>query len=211
MIQINKDLYQYCVDHSEPISELLQDIERTTYLKTILPQMLSGPLQGRLLAMICHLIQPSCILELGTFTGYATLCMAEGLAPDGKIISIDHNEEILYQAQKNIDKSKYKDRIELHHGDAKKIIPSIDMTFDFIFIDASKRDYSIYYDLLIDKLRKGGLILADNILWSEKVIAKKRDSMTMELDAFNKKVLQDDRVDNFILPFRDGINMIRKK
>jgi len=211
MIQINKDLYQYCVDHSEPISELLQDIERTTYLQTILPQMLSGPLQGRLLAMICHLIQPSYILELGTFTGYATLCMAEGLAPDGKIISVDHNEELLYQAQKNIDKSKYKDRIELHHGDAKKIIPFLDMTFDFIFIDASKRDYSIYFDLLIDKLRKGGLILADNILWSEKVIAKKRDSMTMELDAFNKKVLHDDRVENFILPFRDGINMIRKK
>jgi caffeoyl-CoA O-methyltransferase len=173
--------------------------------------MISGPLQGRLLTMLCHLIQPKTILELGTFTGYATLCMAEGLASGGTIISIDHNEEILHQAQKNINKSKYKANIELHHGDGKTIIPSLNHSFDFVFIDASKRDYSIYYDLIIDKLRRGGLILADNILWSEKVIAKKRDSLTMELDAFNKKVVNDDRVENFILPFRDGINMIRKK
>jgi len=203
-------LYEYCVEHSTPMDQLLYELDRETHLKTLAPRMSSGPIQGRILSLISNLVRPKYILEIGTFTGFATLNLVRGLQPDGELVTIEVNAELQYISNKYFEKSGYGDRIIQHIGDAKEIIPTLDHEFDLIFLDAGKKDYPIYYDLILPKLRSGGLILADNILWSGKILDEKMDKTSVILDAFNKQVLEDPRVENVILPLRDGINVIRK-
>lgn len=203
-------LYDYCVEHSTPMDELLYELDRETHLKTLAPRMSSGPIQGRILSLISNLIRPKYILEIGTFTGFATLNLVRGLQPDGKLITVEVNAELQYISNKYFTKSGYGDQITQLIGNAKKIIPTLDYEFDLIFLDAGKKDYPVYYDLILPKLRTGGIILADNILWSGKILDEKMDKTSVILDAFNKQVVDDPRVENVILPLRDGINVIRK-
>ena len=203
-------LYDYCVEHSTPMDELLYELDRETHLKTLAPRMSSGPIQGRILSLISNLIRPKYILEIGTFTGFATLNLVRGLHPDGELVTVEVNAELQYISNKYFAKSGYGDSITQLIGNAKEIIPSLDYEFDLIFLDAGKKDYPIYYDLILPKLRTGGIILADNILWSGKILDEKMDKTSVILDKFNKQVLEDPRVENVILPLRDGINVIRK-
>ena len=205
-----KNITKYCERLTTPHSDLLYQLERETNLKTLAPQMMSGHLQGQLLSMLSELIQPTVAVEIGTFTGYAALCIARGLTPNGKLYTIEVNEEMEYLIQKYIDKAEMQDKIELLIGDAATIIPSLPNPFDLVFIDAGKRFYSAHFDLVIDKVRPGGMILVDNVLWSGKVTLAKHDKDTQIIHSFNEKVLQDERVENVLLPIRDGINIIRK-
>ena len=173
-----------------------------------MPRMLSGHLQGRVLAMISHMVRPHRILEIGTYTGYSALCMAEGLAQGGKIITIDINEELEQKVRGHF--RSWEDKVEYRIGNALQIIPTLNDVFDLVFIDADKNNYSNYFDLVIDKVRPGGFILADNVLWSGKVLNKNPDADTRAITAFNQKILNDSRVENVLLPIRDGIMMIRK-
>ena len=175
------------------------------------PRMLSGHLQGRFLSLISHLMQPKRVLEIGTFTGYSALCLAEGLAEDGILYALEANDELEYLIQEYIEKGNFQDKIKLIIGNALEIMPTINEVFDLVFIDAGKRDYPLYYDLAIDKVRSGGLIIADNILWSGKVADDKKDLDTRMIDDFNKKIHADERVENILLPLRDGLMMARKK
>ncbi len=160
--------------------------------------------------MISKLLGPSRILEIGTFTGYATLCMAEGLAEGGKIITLEANDELEKMTRGFFEQSEYSGRIELRIGDALQILPKLDEKFDLVFIDAKKRDYPLYFDLIIDKINQGGLILSDNILWSGKVLNKEKDKTTQIIHGYNQKILNDPRVENILLPLRDGLNIARK-
>lgn len=207
------ELYPYCEKHSKSHSKLLQKLERETHLKTTSPQMICGQLQGRLLSFLSHLIQPVYILEIGTFTGYSALCLAEGLPKNGKIITIEANEEMELISKRFFSESKWASQIELIIGNAEEVIPHLNYEFDLVFIDAKKTDYSLYYDLIIDKVKSGGVILADNVIWYENILDEKqlKDKKTASLHAFNKKLLADTRIDNFILPLRDGLNIARKK
>ncbi len=204
-----KELTAYCEKLSEQPSQLLYELERETYLKTLAPQMLSGPLQGRLLSLLSHLVQPMQVLEIGTFTGYATLCLAEGLPPEGTIHTIEANPEMEYLIRKYINKANLKERIQLHIGQAQEIIPTLSGNFDLVFIDAGKRDYPEYYELVVDRVNPGGLILADNVLWSGKVLDP-NDLDSKVLHNFNQMVRSDDRVAPLILPLRDGLMIARK-
>jgi len=206
-----KEIHKYCADHSTPQSDILYELERETHLKTLAPQMMSGHLQGRFLSLLSKMQRPRRVLELGVFTGYATLCLAEGLAEDGVIHAIEGNPELEYLIQKYVKKAGLEDKVKLHIGDAKVIAGELDESFDLVFIDAGKRDYAFYYDLIIEKVSSGGILLADNVLWSGKVISGATDADTQLLDAFNKKVNADPRVENIILPLRDGLTIIRKK
>ena len=201
----------YAEAHTTPDSDLLIALERETHLKTLSPRMLSGHLQGRFLSLISHLMQPKRVLEIGTFTGYSALCLAEGLADDGILYALEANDELEYLIKQSVEKSPSPDKIKLLIGNALEIIPDLNETFDLVFIDAGKRDYPIYYDLVIDKVRSGGLIIADNILWSGKVVEDKKDVDTQIIDTFNKKIHADERVENILLPLRDGLMMARKK
>ncbi len=201
----------YCEAHTTTQSDLLYQLERETYLKTLAPQMASGHLQGRLLTILCQLIQPKIALEIGTFTGYASLCIANGLPEKGVLHTIEVNEELSYISHKYFQKSPVGQKIKPHIGDAKTIVPTLPYPFDFVFIDAGKKDYAAHFDLVIDKVRSGGIILADNVLWSGKVAEKKLDKATRILHDFNEKIQQDERVENVLLPIRDGLLVIRKK
>lgn len=201
---------KYCEQHSTPQDEILRQIERATHLETLSPRMLSGHMQGIMLTLISKMIAPKVILEIGTFTGYSAVCLAKGLQTGGKLITIEYNEENAHLAKRLIDETIFKEQIDLKKGNAKEIIPTLDYTFDLVFIDADKDAYSLYYDLVIDKCRSGSIILADNVLWSGKVLDAKPDKKTASLMAFNEKIAQDSRVENVILPIRDGINLIRK-
>lgn len=207
---IQPELEKYAEQHTSPETELLSTINRDTHAQVLMPRMLSGHLQGRVLAMISRMIRPRAILELGTFTGYSAICFAEGLAEGGKLITIDRNAELEERVRKNFDAAGLAGTIDYRIGDAAEIIPSLDMSFDLAFIDADKENYSNYYDMLIDKLNLNGFMLADNVLWSGKVLEKKGDKETEALKAFNKKITADPRVENVLLPIRDGIMMIRK-
>lgn len=202
---------KYAEAHSSSPPEYLVSLERATHLRTLAPQMISGHLQGRLLSMISHMIRPSAILEIGTFTGYATLCLAEGLTTDGKIHTIEINKELVHGFAPFLDNSPYQSKIIQHAGDALKIIPGFERIFDLVFIDASKTDYKEFFDLSLDRTVKGGFILVDNVLWSGKVCKAPMDTDTKSIDDFNKMVLGDDRVENMILPIRDGLMLCRKK
>jgi len=205
---LNRLIWKYASSLSTEVSPLLLDLERQTHLKTRDPEMLSGKIQGRILSFLSKLKAPKAILEIGTFTGYATLCLAEGLAENGKIYTIEKDPEYLHIARAFFDKSIYKDRIELLEGDALELIPTLDLDLQLVFIDAGKKEYVRYYDLLISRLQSGSVILADNVLWKGRVLDKKKDERTQIIHDFNVLVNTDDRVDNFILPIRDGIHII---
>jgi len=210
MQDIVSNINEYCQEHSTVFDELLAEIERATNLRTLAPRMLSGPLQGSLLTIISKIKQPNDILEIGTFTGYSAICLSQGLTPTGKLITIEYDPENAIIASEFIRKSGLNDSIQLIVGDAKNIIPELDQVFDLVFIDADKEAYSLYFDLVIDKCRPGALILADNVLWSGKILNENKDKKTELIDKFNKMILHDERVENVILPIRDGINLIRK-
>lgn len=189
---------------------LLQKIERETYTEVLRPRMLSGHQQGRILSMLAKMIRPRLIVEVGTYTGYSALCMAEGLAPDGKIITIDVNEELVRRTQGYFNESPFADQIDYRTGLAAGILPDIAGPVDMVFIDADKANYKLYYDLVIDKMSKGGIIIADNVLWSGKVLEEISDDEDTEaLKRFNRDIHGDPRVENLMLPVRDGLSLIR--
>jgi predicted O-methyltransferase YrrM len=210
---LEKKLAEYCENHTSPESELLSKLNRDTHVKVISSRMLSGHLQGRVLSFISKLQKPTFIVEVGTYTGYSALCLAEGLSENGKLLSIDVNEETSYYAQSFINQSVYKNKIDLVVADAKAVIPDIAEPIDLVFIDADKKNYLSYYHLLIDKLSTGGLIIADNVLWSGKITmpASDMDRETLALHEFNNFIQNDERVENMLLPIRDGLMVIRKK
>jgi caffeoyl-CoA O-methyltransferase len=211
---IDEELQQYAEDHTSPESELLRKVNRQTHLSVMKPRMLSGHLQGRLLAMFSQMIQPKQILEIGTYTGYSALCLAEGLQSGGTLHTIDINEELEARVRGYFDEAGLTEQVKYYIGNALDIIPTINATLDLVFIDADKINNAAYYDLVIDKVRPGGYIIADNVLWSGKVLAKYRkklDEDTAALLAFNKKVHDDARVENILLPVRDGLLVARKK
>jgi predicted O-methyltransferase YrrM len=208
---LDPKLLDYCETFSEPESELLKKLNRQTHLKISSPRMLSGHLQGRLLSLLSKLVKPQNILEIGTYTGYSSLCLAEGLKEGGKLISIDPNEETNLFASQFIKESEFADNIELKQGQAQNIIPTLDKTFDLVFIDADKKNYALYFDLVIGKVNPGGLIIADNVLWSGKVLDPEQDTDTLGIHRFNQKIAGDARVENLLLPVRDGLMIMRKK
>ena len=207
---LDHNLETYVAEHSEQEPELLQELARETHLKILQPRMLSGAYQGRLLALLSKLIAPKHILEIGTYTGYSALCLAEGLQANGQIDTIDINEELTDMQRKYFDVSGYGKHIVQHLGNAAEIIPAIEGTFDFVFIDADKEQYPLYFDLIVDRVRSGGLIIADNVLWSGKVLEPATDEATESLQSFNKKVAKDSRVETVILAVRDGVTLLRK-
>jgi caffeoyl-CoA O-methyltransferase len=207
---IDPRLNSYAEQHTSPESEYLKAINRDTHVNVLMPRMLSGHLQGRVLSLISHMLKPRLVLEIGTYTGYSAICLAEGLQRGGKLITIDKNAELEDRVKKNITAAGASDRIELRIGKAHEIIPSLEGPFDLVFIDADKIRYSLYYDLVIDKLRPGGLILADNVLWDGKVLDESPDKDTRAIQEFNQKVKSDPRVENVLLPIRDGIMVARR-
>lgn len=204
---------EYVVKHSQQEPKILQELNRETWQKVLNPRMLSGDFQGRVLAMISKLIQPKNVLEIGTYTGYSALCIAEGLASEGKIITIDKNEELQNLQNKYFEKSGYRNQIEQKIGIALDIIPTLNEKFDLVFIDADKHNYINYFHLIIDKMNSGGVILSDNVLWSGKVIEKldPKDEDTKVLIAYNKLLNSDARIETVLLPIRDGLTISRVK
>lgn len=210
---IDDSLAAYVEAHTTPETDLLYKLNRHTHANVLKPRMLSGHLQGRLLSMFSHMIRPKAILEIGTFTGYSAICLAEGLHEQGKLYTIDINEELEDKVRSFFTEAGLQDKIEYIIGNALEIIPGLDQTFDLVFIDADKISYAKYYDQVFDKVRKGGYIIADNVLWSGKVVAettKKPDVDTQAILDFNAKVQQDARVENILLPVRDGLLIARK-
>jgi len=209
---VNNKIEDYIRKNSSKEPEILKDLNKETHLKVLNPRMLSGHIQGRFLSIITKLIKPKKILEIGTYTGYSAICMAEGLIENGIIHTIDINEELVSIQNKYFAKSKCNNSIIQHVGDARSIIKSINEKFDLVFLDADKENYIEYYELVIEKVKKGGLIIADNVLWTGKVVEPKKDDdeLTQYLIDFNKMINEDDRVENIILPLRDGLNVILK-
>ena len=205
-------LDEYISAHSTPENDVLQTITRDTYVHVLNPHMLSGHVQGRVLSMISHMIRPKRILELGTFTGYSALCLAEGLAKDGRLITLEHNDELEETIRRNLSRSPLCERIELRIGDCKLVIEDLEGLFDLVFIDADKREYCSYLDLVYPLVPVGGFILADNTLWDGHIIDPAYDKykQTLGLRAFNDKLAQDERFEKVILPLRDGLTLIRK-
>ena len=206
-------LDDYVVTHSQDEPILLQQLNRETYQKILQPRMLSGHYQGRLLSMLSKLIRPQSILEIGTYTGYSALCLAEGMQKEGEIHTIDINEELFDFQRKYFDKSGYGTQIHQYLGNALDIIPQLNKSFDLVFIDADKNNYSNYFHCIIDKLNVGGILLSDNVLWSGKVLDtefKKEDTSTPALIAYNKLLKDDKRVETLVLPIRDGLTISRK-
>lgn len=200
----------YCQSHTTPHSDVLNELERTTHLKTLSPQMLSGHMQGTVLRFISGMLHPKVVLEIGTFTGYSAICLAEGLSEDGVLHTIDPNPELRHISQEFFAKAGIENKVVSHLGKAEEIIPNLDLVFDLVFIDAGKQQYALFYDLIIEKVRPRGIILVDNTLWSGKVVLEKKDADTRIIDGFNKKVHNDKRVENVLMPIRDGLMMIRK-
>lgn len=213
MYFLPENLDNYIVAHSEQEPELLQQLTRETYQKVLQPIMLSGPYQGRVLSMISKLIKPKMILELGTFTGYSTLCLAEGLTSNGELHTVDINEELVDFQRKYFDKSDYGHQIIQHTGSALDIIPKLNLNFDLVFIDADKPNYSNYFHLIIDKLNTGGIILSDNVLWHGKVVEPldEKDKSTKAVIDYNTLLKNDERIETVLLPIRDGLTISRKK
>jgi len=210
---ISEKLDDYIVKHSEDEPELLQQLSKETYQKILQPRMLSGHYQGRVLSMISKLIKPKYILEIGTYTGYSALCLAEGLQEEGELHTIDINEELIDLQSKYFDKSEYRSQIFQHLGNALDIIPKLNKSFDLVFIDADKDNYPNYFNIIIDKLNSGGIILTDNVLWSGKVIEKLNliDDSTKAILEYNTLLKNDTRIETVLLPIRDGLTISRKK
>ena len=207
------NLEKYILSHSDAEPEYLANVNRATHLRMINPRMISGAFQGRVLAMFCHMIQPKRILELGTFTGYSALCMAEALPEDGVLHTIECDDELEGFIMLNLKGSEHGNKIRLHIGNALTEIEKLDETFDLVFIDADKKEYMAYYEEVLPKLRPGGFILADNTLWDGKVLKtiEPNDKQTIEICRFNDFVANDPRVEKVLLPLRDGLTVIRKK
>lgn len=208
---ISEELQHFLLDFIEPESALLKRIDRETHLKVLMPRMVSGHYQGRVLSMLSKLMMPRRILEIGTFTGYATVCLAEGLTEDGSITTIDINEELKDRVKEYFEESGMQDKIKYEIGDAQQLLPEIQETWDMVFIDADKRNNGAYYDMIFDQVRPGGIIIVDNVLWSGKVLNNAQDSDTKNISNFNLKIANDHRVEKLILPVRDGLFLIRKK
>ncbi len=210
---LNDDINAYSEAHTSTENDVLNELNRQTHLKTVNPRMLSGHLQGRVLSMISKMIQPHRILEIGTFTGYSALCLAEGLKKNGQLITIDINYELEHFVLEYIEKAGFTNQIEMKIGNALDILPQLDLNFDLVFIDADKPNYLNYYNALIETLPNGSIIIADNVLWSGKVTQETKidDASTAALKLFNQKIQNDDRVENLLLPIRDGLMVIRKK
>ncbi|MFN5292152.1 MAG: O-methyltransferase [Flavobacteriia bacterium] len=209
---ISPELQQYVTEHSSAVSPLLSQIDRETHLEVLQPRMLSGHFQGRVLSMLAQLLKPTAILEIGTYTGYSALCLAEGLSPDGKLITIDVNEELAPRVRSYFEASAYAQQIDYRIGNAAQLIPTLPYTFDLIFIDADKQQYPLYYEQALEKLKLGGFILIDNVLWSGKVLdTQHQDKDSVLLRELNLKISQDARVEKVLLPIRDGLYLIRKK
>lgn len=208
-----KKLNSYIEEHSQPEPELLQELNRETQQKVLHPRMLSGHFQGRVLSMLAKLIHPKNILEIGTYTGYSALCLAEGMQADGKLITIDKNEELHDLQRKYFDQSNYGSQIIQRTGDALEIIPQLEEKFDLVFIDADKSNYLNYFNMILPKMNAGGIILSDNVLWSGKVIEplKKGDIDTEVLLAYNKEINENLKVETVLLPIRDGLSVTRVK
>jgi len=205
-------LDKYLESNSKELNETLKWLERETNIRTNHARMLSGPVLGRLLEMTSRMLKPKNILEIGTFTGYSAICLALGLGTDGHLDAIEINDELESLIREGFSRAGLSEKISLHFGDAKVIIPQLKTEYDLIYIDANKREYCLYYDLAFDLLSSGGYILADNALWDGKVYQEPTptDAQTKEILKFNKKIKEDHRVENFILPLRDGLNIIRK-
>ena len=211
---IAQNLADYAEKHTSPEPALLAELNRDTYANVLTPRMLSGHIQGRVLSMFSKMIKPKAILEIGTYTGYAALCMAEGLTADGVLHTIDIDEELETRINKFVSQSPFAHQVKLHIGNALDIIPTLNESFDLVFIDADKENYAAYYDLLIDRLPSGAVLIADNVLWSGKVLDADqlpKDNDTKALNSFNKKIQVDSRVENVLMPIRDGLMVIRKK
>ncbi|MDB5228500.1 MAG: putative O-methyltransferase [Bacteroidota bacterium] len=208
---VSEEIEKYIERHSTDEPEVLAALHRKTDADILMPQMLSGKVQGQFLKFISQMIKPERVLEIGTYTGYAAICLAEGLTKEGKLFTIDINEELEDLVKTYIEKAGLQKKIIQIIGDAREEIQKLNETFDLVFIDADKQNYSLYYDLVFDKVRSGGFILADNVLWSGKIIQEQKDKDTQKLAEFNTRVQQDNRVDNVIISIRDGIMMIRKK
>ena len=203
----------YAIRHTQDESELLKALSKETHQKILQPRMISGHFQGRFLSFIAKLIKPRTILEIGTYTGYATLCLAEGLTKDGIIHTIEINAELVDFQKKYFDQSEFKNQIFTHLGEAKNIIPELNLEFDLVFIDADKTNYPIYLEMVLSKLRKGGVLIADNVLWSGKVLEhqqKSTDSETYSIKLFNELVKKEKNLETLLLPIRDGLMVCRK-
>ena len=210
---LSEELENYAAQHTEDEPLLLQELNKRTHLNVLQPRMISGHFQGRFLSLLSKMVQPRTILEIGTYTGYATLCLAEGLYPEGVLHTIDIKEELTDLQREFFDRSGYGSQIVQHLGKAADIIPSLNTTFDLVFIDADKQNYAHYFDLVIEKMNRGGIILSDNVLWSGKVVeeVKHNDKHTQALMAYNQKIKDDPRVETVLLPIRDGITLSRVK
>ena len=206
-----KKIEAYCREHSTPPPAFLNELERKTHLRALSPQMIAGPIQGSLLYMISSMMRPRRILEIGAFTGYSSICLAGGLAKDGVVYSIEINEELEYLAKEAIKEAGLSEKIKYIVGDAKQIIPTLESIFQLVYIDAGKMHNSFYYDAVFELVENGGFILVDNVLWSGKVVMKDKDNDTRMIQNFNEKIQSDPRVENLILPIRDGLMIIRKK
>lgn len=206
-----KAIDQYIEKHASPEDQVLQELSRETHLNVLMPRMLSGHIQGNVLKMISHMIRPKRILEIGTYTGYSGICLAEGLTDDGMLYTIDINQELEEMVSNYFEKAGISSQVRQLIGNAMEIIPNLDETFDLVFIDADKINYANYYNLIFNKVRIGGYFLADNVLWSGKVPDEsKQDKDTVALRNFNQLVQEDDRVENVILSVRDGLMLARK-
>jgi predicted O-methyltransferase YrrM len=210
MYFIDKEINSYAESHTAPETSLLKRINRDTYAYVMKPRMMSGHMQGRILSMISSMIGPSAILEIGTYTGYSAICLCEGLKPGGKLVTIERNEELEERLNGYFKEAGLEKSIDLRIGNALEVLPVLDGKFDLVFIDADKENYSNYFDLVIDKVPAGGYILADNVLWSGKVLDLSPDKDTKAVQAFNDKVHNDPRVENVLMPVRDGIMVMRK-
>ena len=209
---IDSKIFNYSLSKSSKEPKILNDLNRETHLKILNPRMLSGHYQGRILSLVSKIIKPKTVLEIGTYTGYSTICLSEGLDKNGSIHTIDHNEELLVIQNKYFKKAGISEKVKQYTGDATKIIKKLNLDFDLVFIDADKENYPLYFDSIIEMVKPGGVIIADNILWSGKILEKveEEDYATKSIIEFNDKVKNDDRVETIILPIRDGLSLIRK-
>ena len=209
---LSSEIENYSLSHTSEENDLLKDLNRQTHVQVLQPRMLSGHLQGRILSMFSSMIRPSRVLEIGTYTGYSALCIAEGISENGKIITIDSNKELEPFTRTYFSKSKFNNQIEFIVGNALNVIPQLEETWDLVFIDADKENYLNYYESVLKNVRKGGFIIADNVLWSGKVTQEisPNDNETSGIVEFNKKVNEDSRVENVLVPVRDGLMVLRK-
>jgi caffeoyl-CoA O-methyltransferase len=210
LIENAQKVQEYVEGMTTPETDVLYQLKRETFLKAPSPQMVSGHYQGRLLTMITQMIRPKRVLEVGTFTGYTAICFGMGLPEDGQVHTIEVNEERETIIRKYLEKAEMQDKVTLYIGDAKEVIPTIDEMFDLVFIDASKMEYDTYFDLIFEKVRSGGFIMSDNVLWYGKVLEEKKDKKTAAIHDFNVRIQEDERVENILLPMMDGIMIARK-